>query len=269
VKLKERFASFQLQSRVLVALCGIPLLVASAYLGIHTMLILWTLIWFFMLNELANIIIPKESNRSSFVFLALVYFIALTALLNYPAMSTFILFYSWLAFPLSIWLLINYGKKNHVIVQWAYVNYVTLPVLFLLIIFKAQGFNAILLMLMTVWALDTFSYFTGIAFGRHPIAPLISPKKTIEGTLGGIIGASLVFFYLIRVFNIPFHGINSYLWGILITLCAFTGDLLESFIKRQFNIKDSGTILRGHGGMLDRFDSLLFLLYAYVLVLLP
>lgn len=104
---------------------------------------------------------------------------------------------------------------------------------------------------------DTFAYFSGVIFGRHPMAPHISPKKTWEGLTGALVattvGASLVFVYVL----------DDYWWlgamvGILGVITATCGDLIESAVKRDLQIKDMGTILPGHGGILDRVDSLLF-----------
>lgn len=112
------------------------------------------------------------------------------------------------------------------------------------------------LLLFTTWASDTFAYFSGRAFGKRKIVPSISPNKTLEGFIGGFIGCILtgaVFSYIV---GIPWWmGIHV---GMISGILAPLGDLFESKIKRLCNVKDSGTLLPGHGGVLDRFDSLLF-----------
>ncbi len=104
---------------------------------------------------------------------------------------------------------------------------------------------------------DTFAYFSGLLFGRHHMAPHISPKKTWEGLAGALvattIGAALVFAYVL----------DDYWWlgavvGVMGVITATCGDLIESAVKRDLQVKDMGTILPGHGGILDRVDSLLF-----------
>ena len=108
-----------------------------------------------------------------------------------------------------------------------------------------------------VWASDTFAYFVGSFFGSNKLAPRISPNKTVEGFLGSIVGttaAALVVGGLI--FNFPF--LQMIEAGILISISATLGDLVESVIKRFARIKDSGFLIPGHGGVLDRFDSILF-----------
>jgi len=264
----HKFSSFQLQSRILIALFGVPLLISSAFLDPYAFLVFWTLIWVFIVLELASLIQLKEQKKYLFILFAAVLYIVLIQF-NHNYSLTWFFSFTWLLFPLSIWLIIKLSKGHFLLLYLAYLAYVTFPIFFLFRIFQKQGPYAILLILFTVWAMDTFSYFTGIAFGKHPIAPRLSPKKTIEGTLGGIIGASVLFVFLLHCFNLSHHGINPYLWALLLTVSAFTGDLLESYLKRQFNKKDSGKILLGHGGMLDRFDSFLFLVFAYAIMLIP
>jgi phosphatidate cytidylyltransferase len=103
---------------------------------------------------------------------------------------------------------------------------------------------------------DTFAYLTGVLIGKHPLAAKISPKKSWEGFVGGLIftaiGSAIAFYYLLD--RHPYVGA---LAGVLGVLAATVGDLVESAIKRDLAIKDMGTLLPGHGGMLDRIDSAL------------
>ncbi|MEH7085445.1 phosphatidate cytidylyltransferase [Neobacillus drentensis] len=120
------------------------------------------------------------------------------------------------------------------------------------------GLVFILYSLFMIWATDSGAYFIGKALGRTKLWPEISPNKTVEGSIGGIACAVLVavLFALFSDINV---GLLS-LMGITVVLSVFgqIGDLVESAFKRHFNVKDSGSILPGHGGILDRFDSLLF-----------
>lgn len=106
------------------------------------------------------------------------------------------------------------------------------------------------------WASDTFAFFTGMAFGKHKLCPEISPKKTVEGLIGGVSGTVAVALLLGLFFQISL--LHMVFLGILIAGAATVGDLVESAMKRLTGIKDSGTILPGHGGVWDRFDSMLF-----------
>ena len=120
-----------------------------------------------------------------------------------------------------------------------------------------DGAGAIVSLLVGVWMFDTFSYFGGKLMGRRKIAPLTSPNKTWEGFVTGLVGgtAGVVVAGLIMGWIAWWQSI---VLGLVICLTAYLGDLFESMLKRDAGVKDSGTILMGHGGVLDRFDSLLF-----------
>ncbi|MBB6449277.1 phosphatidate cytidylyltransferase [Geomicrobium halophilum] len=121
-----------------------------------------------------------------------------------------------------------------------------------------NGLEYVFFVLITVWATDTGAYVFGRKFGKHKLWSAISPKKTIEGALGGIILA-LVAGTIYALIWSPFDylGVTIALI-IMISLAGQCGDLIESAFKRYYNVKDSGRLLPGHGGVLDRFDSLIF-----------
>lgn len=123
-----------------------------------------------------------------------------------------------------------------------------------------MGLNYILFILFIIWATDTGAYFLGSALGKKKLWPKISPNKTIEGALGGIVLASIVgvIFQLIYPFNMSM--LTIIIVSIVISVVGQIGDLTASAYKRHFGVKDSGQILPGHGGILDRLDSLLFVL---------
>lgn len=120
-----------------------------------------------------------------------------------------------------------------------------------------QGRGLVLLLLLAVWACDSGAYFVGRRFGKHKLAPRISPGKTIEGALGGV-GASLGVVFLARVWLDNLSVTEAILLGIGIGITAQVSDLCESKIKRWAEVKDSGSLIPGHGGMLDRIDSFIF-----------
>ena len=120
------------------------------------------------------------------------------------------------------------------------------------------GLEYVVYCLLVVWTTDSGAYFVGRKFGKNKLWPEISPKKTIEGFIGGIVIA--VIFAVCMQLIYPFE--DGYISLVVVTIFASIigqmGDLVESAIKRHFDVKDSGNILPGHGGILDRFDSLLF-----------
>lgn len=125
----------------------------------------------------------------------------------------------------------------------------------------------IFFLLLVTWASDTGAYLVGTLYGRHRLAPTISPKKTVEGLVGGLI-AAIIAGYAARWWFLPdLSGLDCLILATLLTITGLWGDLTESAMKRSVGMKDSGGILPGHGGMLDRLDSLLFtapVFYYYV-----
>lgn len=127
-----------------------------------------------------------------------------------------------------------------------------------------NGRFLIVLPFLCAWSCDTFAYFTGLAFGRHKLIEHISPKKTVEGSVGGTAGAiiSLVIYGIIlqNAFNISVNYPALLLFALVGAVISQIGDLSMSYIKRECGIKDYGWLIPGHGGILDRFDSVLFVL---------
>lgn len=121
------------------------------------------------------------------------------------------------------------------------------------------GFWAVMAVLFTVFAADTGAFFFGRTLGRHRMAPAISPNKSWEGFVGGVVAAIGMAFVILYKDRDEFLTIpESLVLGLVIALAAVLGDLFESAVKRDLDVKDSGRVLGGHGGMLDRLDSLLW-----------
>ena len=116
----------------------------------------------------------------------------------------------------------------------------------------------VLFLAVVTWASDSGAYYAGTLWGKHPLLPSISPKKTIEGVLGGLVLAVGVACLAQQWFTSELSLADAVILGLLLTTAGLLGDLFESLIKRRTGVKDSGGILPGHGGMLDRLDSLLF-----------
>ena len=128
------------------------------------------------------------------------------------------------------------------------------------------GTAMVWVMFIGTWASDSFAYFTGNALGSHKLAPAISPNKTIEGFFGGLIGTTVTVAGIGYLLHMPLPQMAGL--GAAIAVLGTLGDLVESMMKRHTGIKDSGAIIPGHGGMWDRFDSVLFtapLVYYYTI----
>jgi phosphatidate cytidylyltransferase len=131
-----------------------------------------------------------------------------------------------------------------------------------------NGRDWVILALFSTFACDTSAYFVGRAFGRHKMAPDISPAKTWEGAAGGLAGTIAVGLGVTLIFKLPLAIWQAVLLSIAISVFAQTGDLVESLFKRNMGAKDSGSALPGHGGVLDRIDSVVFtglVVYYYVI----
>lgn len=138
--------------------------------------------------------------------------------------------------------------------------------------YRYDAIYFILLILCFAWGGDTAAYFAGRAFGKHKLAPIVSPHKTVEGAIGGVFGSvlagvvlTLVYSFLSASHNVitiqvqPRHYLILVVMGAIASVLGIMGDLFASAVKRQVGIKDYGTIFPGHGGILDRFDSVMFI----------
>lgn len=126
---------------------------------------------------------------------------------------------------------------------------------------RISGLDKVLFALFIVWATDIGAYMIGRRFGRRKLLPKVSPNKTIEGSLGGIVCAvivALIFMLVDKAVYTPHNLFATLIYVVLFSVFGQFGDLVESAIKRHFGVKDSGKLIPGHGGILDRFDSMIF-----------
>jgi phosphatidate cytidylyltransferase len=145
--------------------------------------------------------------------------------------------------------------------------YLGLPIGSMVAIRTLSGREALFLLMLTIMTSDTAQYYTGRAFGRRLLAPAISPKKTLEGAIGGFVFGALLLAvageWWLPGFPIGFRA----LLGLALVALGIAGDLFESMLKRSAGVKDSSALIPGHGGVLDRIDALLFAAPVYYIVL--
>ena len=145
--------------------------------------------------------------------------------------------------------------------------YIGLPIGALVAVRAFAGTRVLFLLMLTVMVSDTAQYYTGRAFGRRPLAPAISPKKTIEGALGGFVFGTVFFVVLGRWWVPGMPPLFRAGLGLALVALGIAGDLFESMLKRSAGVKDSSALIPGHGGILDRIDALLFAAPIYYIFL--
>ncbi len=126
----------------------------------------------------------------------------------------------------------------------------------------------VIVLFVTIWICDTFAYFFGMKFGKHRLFERVSPKKSWEGAVAGLFGALLVYFVVYFWQIIPITLPVALISGLIVGIFGQFGDLVESWFKRDAGIKDSSDLLPGHGGILDRFDSILFSAPLFLIMLM-
>ncbi len=133
-----------------------------------------------------------------------------------------------------------------------------------------HGFWNLIMIFLLAWVPDTGAYFSGALFGKHKLAPVISPKKTVEGAVGGLavcIGISYLYAWLVNLTGGTVNYGIVLIYALLGTLISILGDLTASLIKRYYNVKDYGNLIPGHGGIMDRFDSIWFVApFVYLMI---
>ena len=244
----------------------ISVIIGSVLYGSLSAFLFFGLVGVLGLNEFLKITLPTQKH-----FLTLFIGLITVVLFGLFAESRIDSLWFWVLIPftLAIFLegLFSVSEKgfNDVSIKITGLVYTILPMgITMLLLFKPDqnlyNYQTVLGTFIMIWCNDTFAYITGRAIGKTKLFERISPKKTIEGTLGGMLISALIGYFVIAHFYTTISQTNWAIGALIVGIGGTLGDLFESLLKRNYNIKDSGTILPGHGGILDRFDSALFAL---------
>ena len=250
-----------LRTRVISVIISLPIMIAALYLGGKTLVLLIFLLSIVGLNEYYNAF--KNADFKPNICLGFFGTICYYSIIIID-MNSIVLFSSILFIILLLFFDIIKRERSILDMAITISGLIYITFLFSNILFLQKGsFGRVLVLFpfITAWLSDTFAYFAGINFGKHKLCPAISPNKTVEGALGGIFGSALFSFIAGTLFyklGLPIPLFHYLIIGVLCGITGQAGDLFASSIKRFCNVKDFGKILPGHGGILDRFDSILF-----------
>lgn len=246
-----------MKTRILTALVGIPIVLLCIF-GPTPLMYLFGFVMMLALNyELANM--QGESMQRSFLVFSLFNMAValgcytfvtqelgfIFVLINGLVMAETVFTYPKVALPEMMYL-----AFVNIYCTWLPLHMISLRLL-------PQGSWMLMSVFIMVWVCDSGAYFTGYFLGKHKMAPHLSPKKTIEGGLGGVLLTVVAALIIQRFLPIAPNMLNAVIVALLVAFGAIVGDLFESYLKRSFGVKDSGNILPGHGGFADRFDSFL------------
>jgi len=254
-----------LRSRILTAAVGLPAIVLAIVLGPGPYSIFLTIVSGGCAIELALLLSPglrRPLSVAAVIWAVLLATRFLSPLQDAPDLL--------ITVPLVIvlLLLLPLGARRQTFAAWAWSIAGAFYAGWLMgywggLYLLPSGPTLVMLGLLTTFAYDTSAYFSGRAFGRHKLAPSLSGAKTWEGVIGGLCGALVIcwvmYLLLARLMGpFPFGVQVTPVIAVVVSAAAQAGDLVESALKRTIDVKDAGTVLPGHGGMLDRFDSVLF-----------
>jgi phosphatidate cytidylyltransferase len=200
-------------------------------------------LFFFSLTDGISLISKFQSFFSSYAL----------SLYSHKLLSSLLLIFPVFSFTLlsSYSLILTGNVSRSVLTALSFFIYLSFGIISIAELTK----GLFLLLLSVVWSTDTFAYLTGKFFGRRKLVPLLSPKKTVEGALGGsFFGTLISYFVAVKLSFLP-PGILTAVFLFFLTVVSQIGDLIESSLKRSFNVKDSGNLIPGHGGVFDRIDS--------------
>ena len=261
-----------LLTRILTAIVGIPIVLLCIYYGKLPYFIMFFVVIFFAVLEFYNICRKYKPLNILGILIAIIFYLALYTIDNSNLIATIVICSILLIFSAAMLRNNIENISASIAVTCLGAFFITWTLFHMVLIRNLEyGMQYIIFLFVNVWCLDTGAYFVGKNFGKHKLASLVSPKKTIEGAIAGIVTAIIVSILCQKIFMQNIISLsNAIIFGVIISIVGQFSDLAESLFKRDCNIKDSGNIIPGHGGMLDRFDSYLFAapVFYYAIILL-
>ncbi len=249
--------------RTLSGILFVAIIISSIMFNQYTFAVVFAVISAFTIHEfhkLTNNLV--EINVNTWLGIGGGLFLFLSSYLYVSGILSHIVFAVYGLFIVLSLVYELFRKKNNPIHNWAYFilaqTFIALPFALLNFIIFIDNYQPILLLsvFVTIWVNDTGAYLVGVTFGKHRLFERISPKKSWEGFVGGA-GFALLSGYIFSLFIPEISLLNWLILSEIVVVFGTFGDLIESLIKRTVHVKDSGNIIPGHGGLLDRFDSML------------
>lgn len=245
-----------MKNRILTSIIGIPIVLYLLYLSRTPLKIFLIIASIIAFKELFTLLF-KNVDLFSFEFIISV-------------LTTIFIFYTEKFETIIVLFIVSavyYVTKNYKeqfvssisLLLFAFI-YSVCGFFFIYLIRDNFGFATVMFLITATWICDSSAYFSGTKYGKKKLAPEISPNKSIEGAVGGLIATVIwsIIYYILFSKHLQFSIITYIILSIIIGMLGQIGDLFESLLKRKYDVKDSGELLPGHGGILDRCDSLIF-----------
>ncbi len=255
-----------MRKRALTGLIFVVIVVSAIVYSSWSMALLFLIVSLIGVSEFYQLTTKKYQSPQNLIgiFLALFLFVfSYVSIVNQQKIDAFLLGFT--AFSLVVFIELFRKKKNpatNIALTFFGLFYAVIPFILLQVIGNYNGvynYQIPLGLLLLIWTGDTFAYLVGRQIGKHKLFERLSPKKTWEGYFGGLVFTLLVGY----ISSLFFDELNTLQWmsiAMIVGVFGTAGDLVESMFKRSAGVKDSGKIMPGHGGVLDRFDSLIFIL---------
>ena len=265
IKLKDLIELKEFRLRIISSIILLTVFYLFFKIGNPLFVILLSCIFPMIFIEMVKMSFDKVSISQFFniFFLQSIFFIYLISKLNNFNFG-FIIDYDFLILS-SFLINLYYYKTYHDFITFSFSNLIIISFFSLIeILLMSNGLNLFLYLVLLISSMDVFAYLGGKLLGNIKIIPKISNGKTVEGTLIGLISTVFISFMIKGLINLDI--LSSLLLGFVIGILSFFGDMFESFVKRKTGIKDSGKLIPGHGGLMDRFDGYILVLpFFYIL----